>query len=171
MFWILVPGDCSRLSPFFPSDSPCQLFLFLISSITLIHGESCMLCMTPPIHISAPLRLLVSLIVNVASVDNEVGVFSRGVINPVPSTKSGRSATLQCVHVAEGHSKAVLCVDCTDDLLFTGSKGQFPRSSLPPSFLPSFTPLLPSLRHSGFSSSVFVASLLLNSTSDLLHLI
>ncbi|XP_027138641.1 kinesin-like protein KIF21A isoform X2 [Larimichthys crocea] len=46
----------------------------------------------------------------------------KGVINPVPSTKSSRSATLQCVHVAEGHSKAVLCVDCTDDLLFTGSK-------------------------------------------------
>uniref|UniRef100_A0A667Z499 Kinesin family member 21A n=1 Tax=Myripristis murdjan TaxID=586833 RepID=A0A667Z499_9TELE len=46
----------------------------------------------------------------------------RGVINPVPSTKSSRSSTLQCVHVAEGHSKAVLCVDCTDDLLFTGSK-------------------------------------------------
>uniref|UniRef100_A0A3P8US16 Kinesin family member 21A n=1 Tax=Cynoglossus semilaevis TaxID=244447 RepID=A0A3P8US16_CYNSE len=47
---------------------------------------------------------------------------SRGVINPVPSTKSSRAASLQCVHVAEGHSKAVLCVDCTDDLLFTGSK-------------------------------------------------
>uniref|UniRef100_A0A8C6PKU5 Kinesin family member 21A n=1 Tax=Nothobranchius furzeri TaxID=105023 RepID=A0A8C6PKU5_NOTFU len=47
---------------------------------------------------------------------------SRGVINPVPSTKSSRSAALQCVHMAEGHSKAVLCVDCTDDLLFTGSK-------------------------------------------------
>uniref|UniRef100_A0A3Q3E623 Kinesin family member 21A n=1 Tax=Labrus bergylta TaxID=56723 RepID=A0A3Q3E623_9LABR len=47
---------------------------------------------------------------------------SRGVINPVPATKSSRSATLQCVHVAEGHNKAVLCVDCTDDLLFTGSK-------------------------------------------------
>ncbi|XP_034541492.1 kinesin-like protein KIF21A isoform X5 [Notolabrus celidotus] len=47
---------------------------------------------------------------------------SMGVINPVPATKSSRSATLQCVHVAEGHSKAVLCVDCTDDLLFTGSK-------------------------------------------------
>uniref|UniRef100_A0A667YXH9 Kinesin family member 21A n=1 Tax=Myripristis murdjan TaxID=586833 RepID=A0A667YXH9_9TELE len=46
----------------------------------------------------------------------------QGVINPVPSTKSSRSSTLQCVHVAEGHSKAVLCVDCTDDLLFTGSK-------------------------------------------------
>uniref|UniRef100_A0AAX7UPD3 Kinesin motor domain-containing protein n=1 Tax=Astatotilapia calliptera TaxID=8154 RepID=A0AAX7UPD3_ASTCA len=47
---------------------------------------------------------------------------SMGVINPVPPTKSSRSSTLQCVHVAEGHSKAVLCVDCTDDLLFTGSK-------------------------------------------------
>uniref|UniRef100_A0A1A8G354 Kinesin family member 21A n=1 Tax=Nothobranchius korthausae TaxID=1143690 RepID=A0A1A8G354_9TELE len=47
---------------------------------------------------------------------------SMGVINPVPSTKSSRSALLQCVHMAEGHSKAVLCVDCTDDLLFTGSK-------------------------------------------------
>ncbi|XP_070828821.1 kinesin-like protein KIF21A [Chaetodon trifascialis] len=46
----------------------------------------------------------------------------KGVINPVPATKSSRAATLQCVHVAEGHSKAVLCVDCTDDLLFTGSK-------------------------------------------------
>uniref|UniRef100_A0A669C088 Kinesin family member 21A n=1 Tax=Oreochromis niloticus TaxID=8128 RepID=A0A669C088_ORENI len=51
-----------------------------------------------------------------------VCLFSRGVINPVPPTKSSRSSTLQCVHVAEGHSKAVLCVDCTDDLLFTGSK-------------------------------------------------
>uniref|UniRef100_A0A671UGM4 Kinesin family member 21A n=1 Tax=Sparus aurata TaxID=8175 RepID=A0A671UGM4_SPAAU len=45
-----------------------------------------------------------------------------GIINPVPATKGSRSSTLQCVHVAEGHSKAVLCVDCTDDLLFTGSK-------------------------------------------------
>ncbi|XP_078804502.1 kinesin-like protein KIF21A isoform X7 [Oryzias latipes] len=47
---------------------------------------------------------------------------SMGVISPVPSTKSSRMAPLQCVHVAEGHNKAVLCVDCTDDLLFTGSK-------------------------------------------------
>uniref|UniRef100_A0A671UJ69 Kinesin family member 21A n=1 Tax=Sparus aurata TaxID=8175 RepID=A0A671UJ69_SPAAU len=47
---------------------------------------------------------------------------SMGIINPVPATKGSRSSTLQCVHVAEGHSKAVLCVDCTDDLLFTGSK-------------------------------------------------
>uniref|UniRef100_A0A8C5BV15 Kinesin family member 21A n=1 Tax=Gadus morhua TaxID=8049 RepID=A0A8C5BV15_GADMO len=41
---------------------------------------------------------------------------------PPPPTPSSRLAALQCVHVAEGHSKAVLCVDSTDDLLFTGSK-------------------------------------------------
>ncbi|KAF7643083.1 hypothetical protein LDENG_00245450 [Lucifuga dentata] len=52
----------------------------------------------------------------------KVKEIKQGVINPVPSTKSSRSAALQCVHVAEGHSKAILCVDCTDDLLFTGSK-------------------------------------------------
>ncbi|XP_049929750.1 kinesin-like protein KIF21A isoform X2 [Epinephelus moara] len=52
----------------------------------------------------------------------KVKEIKQGIINPVPATKSSRSATLQCVHVAEGHSKAVLCVDCTDDLLFTGSK-------------------------------------------------
>ncbi|KAM4618967.1 kinesin-like protein KIF21A isoform 2-T2 [Polymixia lowei] len=52
----------------------------------------------------------------------KVKEIKQGIINPVPSSKSSRSSTLQCVHVAEGHSKAVLCVDCTDDLLFTGSK-------------------------------------------------
>ncbi|XP_051547985.1 kinesin-like protein KIF21A isoform X2 [Myxocyprinus asiaticus] len=46
----------------------------------------------------------------------------QGVINPVPVWKSSRGSSLQCVHIAEGHSKAVLCVDSTDDLLFTGSK-------------------------------------------------
>uniref|UniRef100_A0A671LMH7 Kinesin-like protein KIF21A n=1 Tax=Sinocyclocheilus anshuiensis TaxID=1608454 RepID=A0A671LMH7_9TELE len=46
----------------------------------------------------------------------------RGMINPVPVSKSSRGSSLQCVHIAEGHSKAVLCVDSTDDLLFTGSK-------------------------------------------------
>ncbi|XP_075868192.1 kinesin-like protein KIF21A isoform X3 [Nelusetta ayraudi] len=47
---------------------------------------------------------------------------SLGMINPVSSSKSSRGAKLQCVHVAEGHTKPVLCVDATDDLLFTGSK-------------------------------------------------
>uniref|UniRef100_A0A8C5D5Z7 Kinesin-like protein KIF21A n=1 Tax=Gouania willdenowi TaxID=441366 RepID=A0A8C5D5Z7_GOUWI len=42
----------------------------------------------------------------------------RGVINPVTI----RGARLPCVCVAEGHTKPVLCVDATDDLLFTGSK-------------------------------------------------
>lgn len=46
----------------------------------------------------------------------------KGVINPTGSVKGGRTAPLQCVSVAEGHSKPVLCVDATDELLFTGSK-------------------------------------------------
>ncbi|XP_058860690.1 kinesin-like protein KIF21B isoform X2 [Acipenser ruthenus] len=46
----------------------------------------------------------------------------KGVINPVGGIKGTRTAPLQCVSVAEGHSKPVLCLDATDELLFTGSK-------------------------------------------------
>ncbi|XP_061688758.1 kinesin-like protein KIF21B isoform X2 [Syngnathoides biaculeatus] len=46
----------------------------------------------------------------------------KGVINPIGGVKGGRTAPLQCMSVAEGHSKPVLCVDATDELLFTGSK-------------------------------------------------
>ncbi|XP_078798002.1 kinesin-like protein KIF21A isoform X3 [Oryzias latipes] len=46
----------------------------------------------------------------------------RGVINPVSALKNSRGCPVVCVHVAEGHTKPVLCVDATDDLLFTGSK-------------------------------------------------
>ncbi|XP_034441166.1 kinesin-like protein KIF21B isoform X5 [Hippoglossus hippoglossus] len=46
----------------------------------------------------------------------------KGVINPIGGVKGGRTAPLQCLSVAEGHSKPVLCVDATDELLFTGSK-------------------------------------------------
>ncbi|XP_075455868.1 kinesin-like protein KIF21A isoform X5 [Ascaphus truei] len=67
---------------------------------------------------------------------NEMNVFSRltvsqgnaafqqdkGIINPYPNSKCNKASLLQCVHIAEGHNKAVLCVDATDDLLFTGSK-------------------------------------------------
>ncbi|XP_033078327.1 kinesin-like protein KIF21A isoform X6 [Trachypithecus francoisi] len=67
---------------------------------------------------------------------NELNVFNRltvsqgntsvqqdkGVINPFPASKGIRAFPLQCIHIAEGHTKAVLCVDSTDDLLFTGSK-------------------------------------------------
>lgn len=51
-------------------------------------------------------------------------VIFRGVINPIGGVKGGRTAPLQCISVAEGHSKPVLCVDATDELLFTGSKGK-----------------------------------------------
>ncbi|XP_012966625.1 kinesin-like protein KIF21A isoform X8 [Mesocricetus auratus] len=67
---------------------------------------------------------------------NELNVFNRltvsqgntsvqqdkGIINPFPASRGIRASSLQCVHIAEGHTKAVLCVDSTDDLLFTGSK-------------------------------------------------
>ncbi|XP_038824291.1 kinesin-like protein KIF21B isoform X2 [Salvelinus namaycush] len=46
----------------------------------------------------------------------------KGVISPTGGVKGGRTAPLQCSAVAEGHSKPVLCVDATDELLFTGSK-------------------------------------------------
>ncbi|XP_075863597.1 kinesin-like protein KIF21A isoform X9 [Microcebus murinus] len=46
----------------------------------------------------------------------------RGIINPFPASKGIRASSLQCIHIAEGHTKAVLCLDSTDDLLFTGSK-------------------------------------------------
>uniref|UniRef100_A0A3Q3LJ67 Kinesin family member 21B n=1 Tax=Mastacembelus armatus TaxID=205130 RepID=A0A3Q3LJ67_9TELE len=46
----------------------------------------------------------------------------KGVINPIGGVKGGRTAPLQCISVAEGHSKPVLCVDATDELLVTGSK-------------------------------------------------
>ncbi|KAM5334055.1 kinesin-like protein KIF21A isoform 4-T4 [Glossophaga mutica] len=46
----------------------------------------------------------------------------RGIINPFPASKGIRASALHCAHIAEGHTKAVLCVDSTDDLLFTGSK-------------------------------------------------
>lgn len=50
---------------------------------------------------------------------------ARGIINPVGGTKNARTAPLQCVSVAEGHTKPVLCLDATDELLFTGSKGMW----------------------------------------------
>ncbi|XP_040089407.1 kinesin-like protein KIF21A isoform X4 [Oryx dammah] len=46
----------------------------------------------------------------------------RGIINSFPASKGVRTSPLQCIYTAEGHTKAVLCVDSTDDLLFTGSK-------------------------------------------------
>nr|XP_014427669.1 kinesin-like protein KIF21A isoform X6 [Pelodiscus sinensis] len=58
----------------------------------------------------------------VNSLGNTAVETDQGIINPFPASKCIRSAALQCIHIAEGHTKAVLCVDSTDDLLFTGSK-------------------------------------------------
>ncbi|XP_032544278.1 kinesin-like protein KIF21A isoform X9 [Chiroxiphia lanceolata] len=54
--------------------------------------------------------------------DSSLSEVHRGIINPFPASKCIRSSPLQCIYTAEGHTKAVLCVDATDDLLFTGSK-------------------------------------------------
>ncbi|XP_040268316.1 kinesin-like protein KIF21A isoform X2 [Bufo bufo] len=54
--------------------------------------------------------------------DSSLSEVHRGVINPFPTCKGSKSSLVQCIHIAEGHNKAVLCVDSTDDLLFTGSK-------------------------------------------------
>uniref|UniRef100_A0A4W3GSP6 Kinesin-like protein KIF21B n=1 Tax=Callorhinchus milii TaxID=7868 RepID=A0A4W3GSP6_CALMI len=54
--------------------------------------------------------------------DSSLSEVPRGVINPVGNAKSSRTAPLQSISVAEGHSKPVLCLEATDDLLFTGSK-------------------------------------------------
>ncbi|XP_071408701.1 kinesin-like protein KIF21A isoform X5 [Pithys albifrons albifrons] len=54
--------------------------------------------------------------------DSSLSEVHRGIINPFPASKCIRSSPLQCISTAEGHTKAVLCVDATDDLLFTGSK-------------------------------------------------
>ncbi|XP_039739471.1 kinesin-like protein KIF21B [Pteropus medius] len=54
--------------------------------------------------------------------DSSLSEVLRGIISPVGGAKGTRTAPLQCVSVAEGHTKPVLCLDATDELLFTGSK-------------------------------------------------
>ena len=46
-----------------------------------------------------------------------------GVITPHQG-RAGR-APLVCSHVAEGHTKAVLSVCATEDMMLSGSKGQY----------------------------------------------
>ncbi|XP_053881260.1 kinesin-like protein KIF21B [Malaclemys terrapin pileata] len=54
--------------------------------------------------------------------DDSDSSVSEGLINPVGGARSARTAPLQCISVAEGHSKPVLRVDATNELLFSGSK-------------------------------------------------
>ncbi|KAB1258820.1 Kinesin-like protein KIF21B [Camelus dromedarius] len=54
--------------------------------------------------------------------DSSLSEVLRGTIIPVGGAKGARTAPLQCVSMAEGHTKPILCLDATDELLFTGSK-------------------------------------------------
>ncbi|XP_075384923.1 kinesin-like protein KIF21B isoform X2 [Tenrec ecaudatus] len=54
--------------------------------------------------------------------DSSLSEVLRGTITPVGGAKGARTAPLQCVSMAEGHTKPILCLDATDELLFTGSK-------------------------------------------------
>ncbi|XP_064129494.1 kinesin-like protein KIF21B isoform X9 [Loxodonta africana] len=54
--------------------------------------------------------------------DSSLSEVLRGIITPVGGAKGARTAPLQCVSMAEGHTKPILCLDATDELLFTGSK-------------------------------------------------
>ena len=51
--------------------------------------------------------------------------FPRGSIQPVQMKNlSNAKSPLVCCYTAEGHTKAVLSVQATDELLFSGSKGK-----------------------------------------------
>nr|XP_021492314.1 kinesin-like protein KIF21B isoform X2 [Meriones unguiculatus] len=54
--------------------------------------------------------------------DSSLSEVLRGIITPIGGVKGARTAPLQCVSMAEGHTKPILCLDATDELLFTGSK-------------------------------------------------
>uniref|UniRef100_A0A8I6AJU2 Kinesin family member 21B n=1 Tax=Rattus norvegicus TaxID=10116 RepID=A0A8I6AJU2_RAT len=54
--------------------------------------------------------------------DSSLSEVLRGIITPIGGAKGARTAPLQCVSMAEGHTKPILCLDATDELLFTGSK-------------------------------------------------
>lgn len=47
----------------------------------------------------------------------------RGVIASFQGRTPAKTSPLVCTHIAEGHSKAVLAVTATDDVLFSSSKG------------------------------------------------
>ncbi|KAM7050190.1 kinesin-like protein KIF21B isoform 2-T2 [Molossus nigricans] len=57
-----------------------------------------------------------------SSNQSQGSALDKGIITPVGGAKGGRTAPLQCVSMAEGHTKPILCLDATDELLFTGSK-------------------------------------------------
>ncbi|XP_078276850.1 kinesin-like protein KIF21B [Rhinoraja longicauda] len=95
--------------------------------------------------------------------DSSLSEVPRGVINPVGGTKGGRTAPLQCISVAEGHSKPVLCLDATSDLLFTGSKDRTCKvwnlaTGQEISTLKGHPNNVVSVKYCGYSSLVFTVS-------------
>lgn len=51
--------------------------------------------------------------------------YNRGQIVPnIGKVPPSKAAPVVCTHTAEGHTKAVLSLDATEDLLFTSSKGE-----------------------------------------------
>lgn len=79
--------------------------------------------MTPPS--SPPVRRRDNVFSRLTStVETKEKKFDRGKIS-IYSGKpvSGKSVPLICSHVAEGHTRAVLSVFATNDLLFSSSKG------------------------------------------------
>ena len=69
---------------------------------------------------------LVHTITMVSLCDFRGNIISSNVAKPTGS----KTSLLTCSHRAEGHTKAVLAVDATEDLLFTGSKGQSTSESV-----------------------------------------
>uniref|UniRef100_A0A8B9LNX0 Kinesin family member 21B n=1 Tax=Astyanax mexicanus TaxID=7994 RepID=A0A8B9LNX0_ASTMX len=95
----------------------------------LIHNLSTFLVLRPPEVVytppsSPPLRTRNdrNVFSRLTSNQSQGSALDKGVISPISGLKGGRTAPLQCVAMAEGHSKPVLCLDATDELLFTGSK-------------------------------------------------
>ncbi|KAJ8265831.1 hypothetical protein COCON_G00149300 [Conger conger] len=73
---------------------------------------------SPPLRPRSDRNVFSRLTIN----QSQGSALDKGVISAVGGVKGARTAPLQCVSVAEGHSKPVLCLDATDELLFTGSK-------------------------------------------------
>uniref|UniRef100_A0A8C8GE07 Kinesin motor domain-containing protein n=1 Tax=Oncorhynchus tshawytscha TaxID=74940 RepID=A0A8C8GE07_ONCTS len=110
------------LHPCCPFCSLCFMSLLITTKLNVSSGSMAAASSGAEKRVPEPSPLSRRKTYDRAQAAAKVKEIKQGVINPVPSSKGSRSATLQCVHVAEGHTKAVLCVDSTDDLLFTGSK-------------------------------------------------
>nr|XP_033775130.1 kinesin-like protein KIF21B isoform X3 [Geotrypetes seraphini] len=79
-------------------------------------------CFTPPSSPPTRSRNDRNVFSRLTSNQSQGSALDKGVISPIGGTKGTRTAPLQCMSMAEGHLKPVLCLDATDELLFSGSK-------------------------------------------------